>query len=214
MPRFPLIVFDMDGVLVDSVGCHAEAYRALWARINEPNGPPYSAIAGVRTEQVVREVTAQRHPSEAQLAEWINFKQARARACLQGLPAFPDVIPSLVKLQAAGSRFAVGTGASRGTTDLLLPQAGLARFFPVTVSADDVTRGKPEPETFLRAIELSKGEPGHSLVVEDSAAGLEAGAASGAWTASVRSGATIQHPRFLGSYPDIARLADELTESP
>lgn len=214
MNPFPLIVFDMDGVLVDSVSCHAQAYRDLWTRISESNGPPYSEIAGVRTVQVVREVTAHRHPSDAEVADWVQFKQARARQCLQGLKAFPDVLPSLQKLEAAGCRFAVGTGASRVTTDLLLGQGGLDRFFPVTVTADDVSRGKPDPETFVLAIAKSGGNPDHSLVVEDSDAGLAAGAASGAWTASVRSGERIQHPRFLGSFPDVAGLTAVLLEAP
>lgn len=210
MPRFPLVVFDMDGVLVDSVPCHARAYRDLWSRIKEPNGPSYDQIAGVRTVQVIRDVTAYRNPSEAEITEWVNFKSTRARECLKGLPAFPDIIPSLEKLRVAGSRFAVGTGASRPTADLLLRQAELDRFFPVVVTADDVSRGKPEPETFLLAITRSGGDPAESLVVEDSEAGLAAGASAGAFTASVRSGKTIQHPRFLGSFPDVASLTAHL----
>jgi HAD superfamily hydrolase (TIGR01509 family) len=213
MTPFPLIVFDMDGVLVDSVGCHAQAYRDLWARINEPNGPPYARIAGVRTVQVVREVTAYRHPAEADITEWVNFKSNRARECLKGLQAFPDMFSSLEKLQAAGSRFAVGTGASRATADLLLRQSGLDHFFPIVVTADDVTHGKPEPETFLLAITRAGGVPAQSLVVEDSEAGLVAGAAAGAFTASVRSGETIQGPRFLGTFPDVASLTAFLLES-
>jgi HAD superfamily hydrolase (TIGR01509 family) len=212
MPRFPLIVFDMDGVLVDSVPCHARAYRDLWTMINEPHGPDYSQIAGVRTVQVVREVTAHRNPSEAEITGWVKFKSDRARECLKGLQAFPDMFASLEKLRAAGSRFAVGTGASRATADLLLGQSGLDRFFPIVVTADDVTRGKPEPETFLLAITKSGGNPEASLVVEDSEAGLAAGAAAGAFTASVRSCETIQHPRFLGAFPDVASLTRLLLE--
>jgi phosphoglycolate phosphatase-like HAD superfamily hydrolase len=92
--------------------------------IDEPNGPDYSHIAGVRTVQVVREVTAHRNPSEAEITGWVKFKSDRARECLKGLPAFPDMFASLEKLRAAGSRFAVGTGASRATADLLLGQSG------------------------------------------------------------------------------------------
>lgn len=210
MPRFPLIVFDMDGVLVDSTGCHALAYEELWAAIGLKDGPPYSEIAGVRTVQAVRQYTAALRPSETQLAQWVEFKQQRARSCLQHLTPFPDVIPSLERLKAAGSRFAVGTGASRITTDLLLGKAGLMQYFPITVTADDVSRGKPDPETFLRAIQRSGGDPGDSLVVEDSAAGLAAGAGAGAATASVRLGETIAHSAFLGAFPDLVELTDRL----
>ncbi|MEP7326466.1 MAG: HAD family phosphatase [Gemmatimonadota bacterium] len=212
MPRFPLIVFDMDGVLVDSVPCHARAYQELWTRIGEPNGPSYDKIAGVRTVQVVQETTAHRHPSDAEVAEWVKFKSDLARECLKGLPAFPDMIPSLEKLRTAGCRFAVGTGASRATADLLLRQSRLIEFFPVVVTADDVTRGKPDPETFLQAIAKAGGDPVQSLVVEDSDAGLAAGAAAGAYTASVRSGEMIEHPRFLGSFPDVRSLTGILLE--
>jgi HAD superfamily hydrolase (TIGR01509 family) len=207
-------VFDMDGVLVDSTGFHAQAYQELWARLGIAHPPPYSAIAGVRTDEAVRSYTAQLHPSEAQVSEWVRFKQGRARELLQGLAAFPGVVEALEKLSGRGTHLALGTGASRTTTTLLLGQAGLLRFFPVLVTADDVTRGKPDPATYTRAIELSRGDPATSLVVEDSHAGLIAGAAAGAATASVRTGERIDDGRFLGTFPDVATLVTTLLENP
>lgn len=214
MPRFPLIVFDMDGVLVDSTGFHAQAYQELWSRLGIPNPPPYSVIAGVRTEEAVRTYTVSLHPSANQIAEWVRFKQGRARALLQGLAAFPGVMEALEQLSRRDTRLALGTGASRTTTSLLLGQAGLLGFFPVIVTADDVKQGKPDPATYTRAIELSRGDPATSLVVEDSHAGLLAGAAAGAATANVRTGERIDDRRFLGTFPDVATLVNTLIESP
>jgi HAD superfamily hydrolase (TIGR01509 family) len=214
MPRFSLIVFDMDGVLVDSTGFHAQAYQELWARLGIPDPPPYSEIAGVRTDEAVRTYTASLHPSESQIAEWVKFKQGRARELLQGLAAFPGVVDALEQVSRRGIHLALGTGASRTTTTLLLGQAGLLRFFPVIVTADDVTQGKPDPATYTRAIELSQGDPAGSLVVEVSHAGLVAGAAAGAATASVRTGERIDDGRFLGTFPDVAALVAKLIESP
>ena len=81
MSRFPVVVFDLDGVLADSSACHDLAYRELWARIGV-EGPPYPTIAGLRTSDAVARVTEALRPSAESLAAWGRFKQERAREYL------------------------------------------------------------------------------------------------------------------------------------
>jgi len=212
--RFSLIVFDMDGVLIDSTGCHARAYQDLWPQVGLASPPEYQEIAGVPTETVIRQYTAPLHPTEEQVLRWIRFKQEKAREYLRRTPAFPDTVPVVTSLARRGYRLALGTGASRITTDQLLTQTALVQFFPVTVTADDVSEGKPAPETFATAIRKSSADPGDSLVVEDSHAGLLSGAAAGAWTASIRTGEKIDDGRFLGTFPTLAALYPEITGTP
>jgi beta-phosphoglucomutase len=210
MRRFELVVFDMDGVLTDSSGCHARAFDDLWSRLGV-TGPAYVRIAGRTTDSVVTEWTAHLRPTSAEIADWIRFKQTRAREYLLSVTTvYPDVTPALQRLQRHPIRLALGTGASRGTTHLLLEQLGIARLFPVIVTAEDVKTGKPAPDTFTLAMERSGCAADRTLVIEDSRAGLEAGGAAGAYLASVRTGERLAHQRFLGSFPDLTGLLDEL----
>ncbi|MEO8294946.1 MAG: HAD family phosphatase [Gemmatimonadota bacterium] len=211
MRQFDLIVFDMDGVLTDSTSCHSRAYSDLWSRTGIANPPAYETIAGRATAEVVREYTAGLDPAPAEIRAWTRWKQERAREYLQKSSAFPDALPALETLSSLGFHLALGTGASAATARMLLNQGGLDVYLPVIVTADDVSRGKPHPETYARAITLSAGTPEKSLVVEDSASGLVAGAAAGAWTASVRSGEQVDDPNFIGIFPDLGSLLTVIT---
>jgi HAD superfamily hydrolase (TIGR01509 family) len=210
MRRFDLAVFDMDGVLTDSSGCHARAFDDLWSRLGV-DGPPYASIAGRTTAAVLTESTVHLRPTPADIADWVRFKQTRAREYLRGVTTgYADVAPALQRLQQHPVRLAIGTGASLETTRLLLAQLGIAHLFPVIVTAEDVRAGKPAPDTFTLAMERSLCAADRTLVIEDSLSGLEAGAAAGAYVASVRTGERLAHQRFLGSFPDLTGLLDHL----
>lgn len=201
-----LWLFDLDGVLVDTTRCHRRAYEELWRQVGV-NGPPYDRIAGRRTHDVVFEVTAGLAPTPDQVREWTRFKQQWARDCLAREDiAFPDSADCIRALTRHGSTLALGTGASRATTDAVLARYGWSESFAVTVTADDVDQGKPEPDVYVAAMQQSGSAPRRTLVIEDSEAGLAAAVASGAYTASVRSGLVVSSERFVGSFPDLVAL--------
>jgi sugar-phosphatase len=206
MHQVGLIVFDMDGVLIDSSDCHARAFADLWSSIGLGRPPTYSTIAGRPTEAVIREYAGHLDPSGGLLGEWARFKQGRAREYLRSAVAFPDTLPVLRTLAEAGHQLALATGASSATTRMLLEQTRLGALFPVVVTAADVHNGKPSPETYTMAISRSARSPEHTLVVEDSAAGLAAGLAAGAFAASVRTGERCSHARFVDNFPDLTAL--------
>ena len=210
--RYQLIVFDLDGVLVDTESGHARAYDDLWARVGI-EGPEYGRIAGIRTAEVVSRATASLAASDEQRAEWVRFKQERARHYLTGSTRpFPDVGPTVTALYRAGFKLAVGTGSSRRTATTVLEAAGILGLFAAVVTGDDVSRGKPAPDIFLAAFGQTGSAPEAALVVEDTRVGLEAANASGAWSAAVRSGARLASERFIGTYPDLGALARTLQE--
>ena len=72
------LIFDMDGVLVDTSAGHARAYQDLWERCGV-TGPPYARIAGRPTREVVEHFTRELAPTPAAIEEWAAFKQQRAR---------------------------------------------------------------------------------------------------------------------------------------
>jgi len=201
-----LWLFDLDGVLVDTTRCHRRAFEELWRHVGV-NGPPYDRIAGRRTKEVVIEGTAALAPTPDQLREWTQFKQQRARDCLaRDDIAFPDSADCLRALSRHGTTLALGTGASRATTDAVLARYGWSESFAATVTADDVSQGKPEPDVYVAAMKQSGSAPRRTLVIEDSEAGLAAAIASGAYVASVRSGRVVSSERFVGSFPDLVAL--------
>lgn len=211
MPEFRLLAFDLDGVLVDTTPCHARAYGELWSRLGI-EGPEYDQIAGRRTCDVIQEFAASLEPSPARLRAWTRWKQERARELLGSVPIrFDDSEDALRRFARAGLRLALGSGASRATMDVVLRRFGWTELFSPVVAAEDVARGKPAPDVYRLLLERSRVEPSDALVVEDSAAGLEAGLACGARVVSVRSGLRSPHPRFAGSCADLAELARCLT---
>ena len=204
--RFAWVIFDLDGVLVDTSSCHSRAYADLWAEIGL-EGPAYADIAGQKTVEVVARVTADLTPTEAQLQSWTTFKQERVRRYIASEDiAFADTLPTLRKLRAAGMPLALGTGASRRTVETVLARLGLADFFAVIATAEDARRGKPAPDIYEILLRWLNADPDRALVVEDSSAGLAAALASGAHAAAVRTGHGLDHRKFIGRYTDLSSL--------
>lgn len=201
-----LLIFDMDGVLVDTTACHQRAFARLWQTL-EVNGPAYDEIAGRKTKDVVAEYTTELNPTEEQITEWVVFKQRLARECLAIEEiAFHDSEESITQLTNRRIRLALGTGASRETTNSVLKRQGWGEAFSIVVTGEDVNQGKPEPEIYLAAMERAGARPDRTLIVEDSQAGLASAIASGAYAAAVRTGRTLKSERFVGSFPDLKSL--------
>lgn len=212
--HFELLIFDMDGVLVDTSGCHRRAYEDLWIQIGV-TGPSYESIAGRKTNEVIASVAAELKPSASQIEQWTDFKQTQARQCLaMETIAYSDTMPSLTAIARSGIPLALATGASRPTAELLLKRLGVFDCFRVVLTAEDVRNGKPEPEIYLNILARLAVHPAKTLVIEDSLAGLHAAFASEAYVASVRTGNKVDHPRFIGAFPDVRTLTIALGIDP
>jgi sugar-phosphatase len=177
--RVSAVLFDLDGVLVES----RESTERVWLewavknRIDE--AALRSAMHGVRSADVIR---ALRPDLDAVAeAEEVERRQAEAAA---GLAAIPGAVAALEALRA--ERVAVVTS---GTRPLALARLAAAGIEPpaVVVFADDVTRGKPDPEGYLTAARRLGADPAEALVVEDAPPGIEAGRAAGMATVAVPS---------------------------
>jgi beta-phosphoglucomutase len=206
-PRFALVILDLDGVLVNTTPCHARAYADLWDRIGVA-GPAYESIAGRTTRDAVRDVAGALGPTAREFDGWVSFKQDRARQYLASEPLlFADTIPALHAIKRRGARLAVGTSASRSTADVVLDRFELRPFFEAIVTGDEVLRGKPAPDIYRRALDLTGEAASRTLVVEDSVAGMAAALEAGTWAVYVRCGLAGEPPRCLGSLADLAALA-------
>jgi mannitol-1-/sugar-/sorbitol-6-phosphatase len=172
MTKFPCaaILFDLDGVLVDSTGSVDRQWRA-WAREHGIDEQTVIAIAhGVRSIEVIRAVAPD---LDAQVeARKLEAREAADRGILV-MPGAIDLIRTIPE-----DKWAVVTSGTRYLASARLKLAGMP-VPKVMVAADDVVNGKPHPEPYLKGAELLRVNPAECLVIEDAPAGIRAAHAAG-----------------------------------
>ncbi|MFJ2115883.1 MULTISPECIES: HAD family hydrolase [unclassified Streptomyces] len=179
--RTPAVIFDLDGTLVDSEPHYYEAGRRLLAQYGVPDfsWEQHSRFIGIGTRETLaalREEYGIDAPLDTLLAEKNRLYLERVRAATE---VFPQMRKLVERLYAEGMPMAVASGSSRAAIDLALRVTGLETFFPVTVSAEEVARGKPEPDVFLEAARRLSAAPADCVVLEDAAPGARAAHAAG-----------------------------------
>src|SRR6185295_5576236 len=180
MRSFSAIIFDMDGVIVDSEPYHERAFRDVFAEMGygETHGFHFPDYYGHSDEALWRDFVAKHKPPQP-FAELVAWKQRHFLDILKKDEPIFEGLPDLVEKLAARYRLAVASGSSHPVIDSVLAMKGLRRYFPVVVSVQDVSRGKPAPDVFLRAAELLGVKPVECCVIEDSVAGVQGALAAG-----------------------------------
>ena len=168
--RCSAILFDLDGVLLDSTRVVAAQYRR-WALENglDPVIVMHAAH-GVRTIEVIQRV-APHLDAEAETRK-IEEREAAADEIVR-MPGAVELVNSIPK-----GRWCVVTSGTRFLATTRMRRFGVP-IPEILVTADDVTRGKPDPEPYLKGAELLKVDPAECVVVEDAPAGIRAGHAAG-----------------------------------
>ncbi len=184
------VVFDFDGVLVDSEPMH---YRAF-LRIVREQGFLYElsyeryieVYIGFDDRDMFRHLLSElRMPAdEALVRRLIDAKEpafaAEVRAAAsEGTLAIAGSVKLARHLHSAGVPIAIGSGASRADIALMLEALELGEAFAIRVTADDVARSKPEPETYLKASAALAFLPRECLAIEDTPAGLSSAKSAG-----------------------------------
>jgi HAD superfamily hydrolase (TIGR01509 family) len=182
MDGLKAVIFDMDGVIVDSESRHERAYLETVAALGygDTHGLAFSDYLG-RSDHELWVDFINKHRPPHTMVELIGLKQARtAEIIRQEQPLF-DGLVELVEKLAAKYPLALASGSERMIVDEVLKLRNLGRFFRATVSATEIPRGrgKPEPDIFLQAARLLGIEPAGCWVIEDTKAGIAAALAAG-----------------------------------
>lgn len=173
MPTFScaVILFDLDGVLVDSTQAVDREWRE-WAARKGVDGDAIMAIAhGVRTVEVIRRVAPQLN-AEVEAAA-IENHEAHDQRGVTVMPGAADLLKSIPV-----GRWGVVTSGSRLLASNRLRYCGLP-VPEVLVTSDDVTNGKPDPEPYLKGAAGLGFAPSECLVMEDAPAGIQSARAGG-----------------------------------
>jgi HAD superfamily hydrolase (TIGR01509 family) len=211
MPPFSAVIFDMDGVIVDSEPRHERAFLDVFEQMGyaQTHGVQFEHYIG-RSDRAVWVDFIARHSPKWSLDELTAWKQNHVIEILRrDQPIFPG-LPELVGQLAAKHQLAVASGSVHRVIDEVLAMKSLRQHFPVVVSVQDVARGKPAPDIFLRAAELLEVKPESCCVIEDSAAGvtaaLDAGMTAIAITNTLPAEKLTHAHHVVKTYGEISRL--------
>lgn len=191
LPRPEAVLFDFDGILVDSEPMHHKAFTGILDPLGM--GFPWKKYVeiymGFDDRDAFREAFRAKgiDLDEANLAKLVT---AKSRAFLDGIrngvTAYPGAVSMIESLRAAGRPLALCSGALRSDIDPILAGLGVGRCFDVIVSADDVRKSKPDPESYTLAFRRlsetypsSLTVPGKSIAVEDTPAGIRSAKGAG-----------------------------------
>jgi HAD superfamily hydrolase (TIGR01509 family) len=173
------VLFDMDGLLVDSEPLWFEVETEVMARLGGHwEESDQRALLGGSLPRSVAYLLARavRPASEQDVARWLVDGMTGLLAA-RGPRVLPGARELLTQVRAAGLGYALVTSSEREVMDAVL--AGLGVDFDVTVCAADVQRGKPDPEPYLRAACLLGADPRQCVALEDSPNGVAAAEAAG-----------------------------------
>ncbi len=173
------VVLDFDGVLAQSMGLHAEAYRIVLA----PNGITFDDQAvydreGARSETIIQDLMEQHglRPTGAEVAELAARKQ-QAFANLGPANLYPGAVDLVRRLRDQTAKLGLVTGTRRENLDRLIPH--LLPHFDAVLAQEDYTRDKPDPEPYARAAERLGVAPGDCAALENAVRGVQSARAAG-----------------------------------
>ncbi len=184
MRRFTAVVFDMDGVLIDSERVIRRAAQIAGEEFGQAMSDEFFldliGLPGPLVEARLLEAFGHDFPmSEYRLRFQHHYQQhvdTHGMQCKEGIPEL------LAALTDAGVPIAVATQTRSGHAQSALRAAGLLDFFPICATGDEVVRAKPAPDVFLLAATRLAREARHCIALEDSDVGAQAAVSAGMWT--------------------------------
>jgi HAD superfamily hydrolase (TIGR01509 family) len=185
--RFDAVVFDNDGLLLDTEEAWTRAEKTLFERRGRVFGPEHKRTllgsSGSRAAAMLEEMLDRPGCGEVLMDELHELVMAEA---LLGAPPRRGALELVSALRAAGTPLAVASNSSREFVERVLGGAGLLDgHFQAVVTVDDVARPKPAPDLYLAACAALSAEPRRSAALEDSVPGVASALAAGLFVIAV-----------------------------
>lgn len=175
------VLFDMDGVVIDNLPYHVDA----WLVYCERHGIPltreifYKDLNGLNSKDTF-EWLLKRKLNRDEIGEFEEEKELIYREFYAPfLTPAPGLLIFINQLKSAGIKTALGTSAGTGNINFILDGLGIRDQFDAVIGGAEVLKGKPDPEIYLRAAGLVQVSPENCWVIEDSLQGIEAGLSAG-----------------------------------
>jgi beta-phosphoglucomutase family hydrolase len=173
------VIFDMDGVLIDSHPVHKKVWAQFLASLNIhiSDKDLDFVLDGRKREEILRHFLGDLPPER--IEEYGHKKNELYKESERDLRIVSGVLEFLDSLEAAGIRMAVATSASSARAHDILARLGILPRFAAVVTGNDVDKGKPDPAIFLKAANQLDLPPSNLLVVEDAVSGVKAAKSAG-----------------------------------
>jgi HAD superfamily hydrolase (TIGR01509 family) len=180
-PSLPAaVIFDWDGVVIDSSAQHERSWELLAAEENLYLPPDHFKKGfGKKNQVIIPALGWATEPAEVQRLADRKEELYRELVRRDGIQPLPGVRELLKALGQVGIPRSVGSSTPRANIDLVREVAHLASLFEAITCAEDVSHGKPDPEVFLLAAAKVGAEPAHCVVLEDAHVGIEAARRAG-----------------------------------
>ena len=205
------VIFDMDGVVVDSEPRHERAFLEVMQEIGygDTHGVHFPDYIGRSEKDLWMDFLSRNKPTQ-QLDDLLAMKRRRVVDILRNEQPLFEGLPGLIEKLAARCPLGLASGSDRGVVEEVLALKGLHRFFSAVVTGADVQHGKPAPDIFLRTAELLGVPAEDCWVIEDSRPGVAAGLAAGMRVIAITNTHAAEEltgaNHVVGTYPEIEKL--------
>ncbi len=197
------VVFDMDGVVIDSHPLHRAAWRTFLESLGRTTTDTELDIIldGGKREEILKHFLGELTPE--QIVEYGKRKDEILRNDGTRLEPICGIVDLLESLCASGVRLGMATSANRHRVVRTLKELQLDYYFETVVTGDDVPAGKPDPAIYVLAAALMKEQPDNLLAVEDAVSGVKAARSAGMRCMGIAHNGRGDSLRLAGAHPII-----------
>ena len=221
MNRMQIVIFDMDGVLVETEPVYERMYREVYRRFGLELPQEEREFFIGRSSTHIWTYIKNKYSLSQTLEELIRMKEDIYEEMLRAerLAPIPGVVALLDALREQGRTLAIASSSKREIIDYIISAIGVADRFSFISSGDAVSKGKPDPEIFLKVSSHFGCEPSRCVVIEDAASGVKGAKAAGMTVFAYRNPNSGEQDlssadAVFRNYDEATRLFEEIGQSP
>ena len=208
--RFPVVLFDLDGTLVDSAAIILGSFHHATETVLQRRYPDEQILAAVGGPGLVEQMRAL---DETRVDDLVRTYREHNDPQYSDLACFDGLVDVLARLKDEGRKLGVVTAKRRPTVERVFAGAGIGAYFDVVVGSDATERHKPHPEPVLHALELLDARPEDAAYVGDSPFDVQCARAAGVFAVAVGWGGIHDDDKLLAEEPDaFVREPEELLD--